>query len=94
MDELAIEITWAIGLVGILIPTIIVLKQVAVILHVLKDIEKLGARTLEAARGIRANVAVLGNLPIVKDPVISVRESTAAISAAADSLVSRLPLRS
>jgi hypothetical protein len=94
MNDLAIEITWAIGLVGILIPTIIVLKQVAVILRVLKHIEQLGARTLDAARGIRQNVAALEKLPLLKDPAVSVQQSTASITVVAQSLVARLPLRS
>ena len=54
----AIEVVWWIGVLGALPATLVILKEVALLLRVLSDIHRLGVYTRDAARGIATNVAV------------------------------------
>lgn len=65
----AILVVWAIGLIGALIATLAILKEVALILRALRDIEDLGKLTLDASREIGANVAAIQKLDSVGEPV-------------------------
>ncbi len=66
--ETAIQVVWWIGLIGALAPTIVILKQVAVTVAVLRDIHGLATITRDAAQGIRANVAAGSKLAGAADP--------------------------
>ena len=57
-----IEVIWWIGLLGALPPTLIIVKEVVLLLRVLTDIHTLGVYTRNAARGIAGNVAVAPQL--------------------------------
>lgn len=91
--RLGIEIIWAIGLAGILIPTVIVLKQVALIHRELSNIYRLSEIILQAAKGIRSNLVPLSGLPTLAGPAAATREATASIASTSGSLVARLPFK-
>jgi hypothetical protein len=59
----AIITVWTIGLVGALIPTVVVLKLGLLVIAVLRDILKLAAFTAAAADGIAVNVAPIASIP-------------------------------
>lgn len=65
----AIQLAWWIGLVGALLATLAILKEVTLVLRALRDIDDLAQLTLEASRGIRTNVAAIAKLDGVGEPV-------------------------
>jgi hypothetical protein len=85
MDR-AIRIVWWIGLIGALIATLAILKQVTLVLRALRDIHELAEHTREAARGISRNLDAIGRLPALAGPIGQVRQGAAAAAAAAGSL--------
>ena len=73
MTNTWVLVVWWIGLIGALIPTLIVIKEVFLILRVLSDIRRLADRTADAAHGIAAHVEPIPGLPAVftgGDPLI------------------------
>ena len=75
----AIEIIWWIGLLGALPPTLIIIKEVVLMLRVLKDIHTLGVYTRDAARGIASNVAVAPQLAAAAETTEAVERRIAGI---------------
>src|ERR671939_693421 len=71
-----IEIVWWVGLLGALAATLVVLKEVALVLRALRDIRELASLTREAAEGIARNVAPIEGLGALAGPVSSLDEGT------------------
>lgn len=88
--ETAIQVVWWIGLVGALIPTLVILKEVAVVLRALRDIHRLAELTRDAARGIADNVAVGPRLALVGGPGQELRETADVLAVAAASIERKL----
>jgi hypothetical protein len=61
--DAAIIALWTIGLVGALIPTILILKLGLLVIVALRDILRLSILTAAAAHGIAANVASIESIP-------------------------------
>lgn len=77
--ETAIIVIWTIGLLVALIATVIILKQVAIVLRTLKGIHRLSIITRDAARGIERNVDAVPRLPSIDEPVRKLIESSRAL---------------
>jgi hypothetical protein len=88
--DVAIQVIWWIALIAALAGTVVVLKQVFIILGTLQAIHQLSVKTLEAARGIEANVRSTPQLPSLDDPSRAFHAATEELSAAIDSLSARL----
>ena len=71
-----IEIVWWVGLLGALGATVVVLKEVALVLRALRDIRELAGRTREAAEGIARNVEPIQGLGALAGPVGSLDQGT------------------
>ena len=71
-----IEIVWWVGLVGALAATLVVLKEVALVLRALRDIRELAGMTREAAEGIARNVEPIQDLGALAGPVAGLGEGT------------------
>ena len=71
-----IEIVWWVGLLGALAATVVVLKEVALVLRALRDIRELAGLTLEAAEGITRNVEPIQGLGALAGPVASLDQGT------------------
>ena len=89
-DERAIRIVWWVGLVGALVLTLAILKQVALVLEALDDILRLAERTRTAANGIGANVRAVSALPGLVEPVERLRGGADALAERALALERRL----
>jgi hypothetical protein len=77
--EVAIQVVWWIGLIGALIPTLVILKEVALVLRTLNDIYRLARITREAARGIATNVSIIPSLGALADPLEQLRGTTGSL---------------
>jgi hypothetical protein len=71
-----IEVVWWVGLLGALVATLVVLKEVALVLRALRDIRELAGLTREAAEGIARNVEPIEGLGALAGPVGSLDEGT------------------
>jgi hypothetical protein len=71
-----IAIVWWVGLLGALLATLVVLKEVALVLRALRDIRELAGRTREAAEGIARNVEPIHGLGALAGPVASLDQGT------------------
>ena len=71
-----VEIAWWIGLLGALAATLVVLKEVALVLRALRDIRELAGLTREAAEGIARNVEPIRGLDALAGPVGSLDQGT------------------
>jgi hypothetical protein len=71
-----IAIVWWVGLLGALVATLVVLKEVALVLRALRDIRGLAGLTREAAEGIARNVEPVRGLGALAGPVGSLDEET------------------
>jgi hypothetical protein len=58
----AIEVVWWIGLIGALGATLVILKEVTLVLRALRDIHRLGIITRRAARGVAMNLECMPRL--------------------------------
>lgn len=85
-----IIVTWWTGLVGALALTLVVLKQVSLVVNALRDILRLSERTRVAAEGIASNVALIPQLGDAAPPAVQLREGAAAIASAASSIERKL----
>lgn len=84
--ETAIQIFWWIGLVVALGLTLVVLKQVVLLLRTLAAIDRLAEYTREAASGIAVNVDADENLTEVRQPLSRLAEAIRTLSASWSSL--------
>jgi hypothetical protein len=86
----AILVVWWIGLVGALVPTLVILKQAALVIGTLRDILRLATLTRTAAQGIERNVAAVQALSVVESAVQPLPEALGAVTAPVRSLAQRL----
>lgn len=77
--ETVIRIIWSVGIAGALVATLVILKEVSNILHVLKKIRSLARTTRVAAAGIRNGFSSL--------PLFDLREPIGRFARAAGLLV-------
>lgn len=81
--EAAIQVIWWIGLLGALAATLVILKQVALILRLLRDIDQLARITRKAARGLashlEADVQVTEPTQALQKPIKRMAAAVAAI---------------
>ena len=85
-----IVVVWWTGLIGALIATLAILKQVALVLRALQDIDRLARHTREAARGIAENVAVVPSLAGLAEPLGELGAATGAMAVSAASIEQKL----
>lgn len=87
----AIQVVWWIGLVGALLLTLVILKEVALVLRALAGIERLVRVTGAAAAGVARNVEGAGALGAAHEPAIALRlavhESAGSVGAVRQLLV-------
>lgn len=57
-----ITVVWWIGLVGALLATLVILKEVVLVLRALRDIHRLAVATRQAGAGIAVNVRPIPDL--------------------------------
>jgi hypothetical protein len=88
--ETAIQVIWWIGLVGALIATVVILKQVVLILRVLRGIHRLAVLTRTASQGIARNVATAPRLGATTESARGLRDAVHALAVAADSIQRKL----
>ena len=86
----AILVIWSVGLIGALLATLAILKQVALVLRALDDIHRLAIITRDAARGIRSNLLPIRQLGGLDAPIRELGEATSALAAAAASIEQKL----
>jgi hypothetical protein len=88
--ETWVLIVWSIGLIGALPPTLVILKEVRLILGTLSDIRVLAERTAAAAQGVARHVEPIPGLAAtLGEPEAMMRAShrvSAASSALADAV--------
>ena len=89
-QDRAIQVMWWIGLIGALIATLAILKEVALVLRALRDIQRLAGITREAARGVAANLAAGSRLAGTEDPARELGEAAAALASAVAALEQKL----
>ena len=89
-ERRVIEIVWWVGLAGALVATLVVLKQVALVLRALRDIHDLAVMTRDAANGIARNVAPIGGLDAIGAPAQELDRQTQALAATAAAIETKL----
>ena len=89
-DRRAIEIVWSIGLLGALVATVVVLKEVALVLRALREIHELARLTRAAAEGIARNVEPIAGLDAVAGPAGELDRHTQALASAAAAIEQKL----
>jgi hypothetical protein len=88
--ETAIQVVWWIGLAGALILTLVILKEVALVIRALKDIHQLAELTREAAQGVSNNMAAASRLASLGDSAHELRETLGTLASAAATLEQKL----
>ena len=86
----AILVVWWIGLVGALIPTLVILKQAFLVVRTLRSILQLAEHTRTAAQGIAANVISVNALGALDDYVRPIPEALGAVSVPLRSVAQQL----
>ena len=89
-QDRAIQVMWWIGLIGALIATLAILKEVALVLRALRDIQRLAGITREAAQGVAANLAASSRLAGTEDRARELGEGAAALASAVAALEQKL----
>jgi hypothetical protein len=84
--DTAIQIVWWIGLIGALPATLIIVKEVALLVRVLRHIVELAELTRDAARQIERNVAAIPDLDGLAQPVTELRRAVEEIGTAVASI--------
>ena len=85
--EIAIQVVWWIGLVGALAATVVILKQVVLVLRLLRDIDQLVRVTRTAARKLASHLEA--DVPI-SEQTRSVRSASSRLASAVDALNERV----
>ena len=91
--DTAILVVWWVGLVGALLATVVILKEVAIVLRALADILRLAQITRDAARGVAANVAPASALGALAGSAEALRAAVARQAGAAASVGRKLAAR-
>jgi hypothetical protein len=86
----AILVVWWIGLLGALVPTLVILKQSFLVIGTLQDILRLAHLTADAARGIAANTVAVSSLQGVGELLQPVDASLGDVAATLGRVASRL----
>jgi hypothetical protein len=89
-ERRVIEIVWWVGLLGALVATLVVLKQVALVLRALRDIHELARMTREAAEGIARNVQPIAGLDAIAGPAEQLDHQTQALASTAAAIERKL----
>jgi cystathionine beta-lyase/cystathionine gamma-synthase len=90
MMQTTILVIWWIGLVAALFGTVVILKQVSVILRTLRHIHELAEHTRAAARGLADHLEAAPKLAELHHPAVRLRDATRATATAADAVSRRL----
>jgi hypothetical protein len=88
--EITIVVIWSLGLLVALLLTLVILKQVALMLRVLRGIHELAEFTRNAARGIAANLLAVPRLGAAAEPAIALRETLQALARTSGALERQL----
>ena len=86
----AILVVWWVGLLGALVPTLVILKQSLLVIGTLQDILRLARLTADAARGIAANTVAVSALQGVGALLQPVDASLGEVAAALGQVAARL----
>ena len=86
----AIFVVWLTGLVGALIATLVILKEVALVLRELKAIHRLAEFTREAAQGLATNASAASRLADLEEPARRLQEGAGDLASAAASVEQEL----
>ena len=86
----AIFLVWLTGLVGALIATLVILKEVALVLRELKAIRRLAEFTREAAQGLATNASAASRLGSLEEPTRRLREGAGDLASAVASVEQKL----
>ena len=78
-----IEIVWWVGLLGALLATLVVLKEVALVLRALRDIRELAGMTREAAERIAHHLEPIQDLEALAGPTSRLDQATRQLADAA-----------
>lgn len=84
--DTAIQIVWSIGLVGALVLTLVILKEVALLLRVLVGIHRLSERIRVAAEGIASNLGPVPALAGIADPLGRIHGAAQGVAVSAGAL--------
>jgi hypothetical protein len=88
--ETLILVVWWIGLIGALLATLVILKEVAVLVKALRDILQLAELTRDAARGLVRNVQAGERLAEVAAPARNLHTATRALALHAGAVAQKL----
>ncbi len=77
--QTAVQVIWWIGIAGALVLTLIILKEVALVLRTLKGIQELARYIRDAALGIAANTQVGAGLQRLGGPAQKLREGAGSL---------------
>lgn len=88
--ETAIQVIWWLGLVLALGATLVILKQVFLVVGTLQDILHLAGVTRTAARGLAESLVQVRELPRIQEPAAAVREAAASLARSAGALERRV----
>jgi len=86
----AIFVVWLTGLVGALIATLVILKEVSLVLRELKAIHRLAEFTREAAQGLATNASATSQLATLDEPARKLREGAGVLASASASVEQKL----
>jgi hypothetical protein len=81
---------WSIGLIGMLPATLVILKEVALVLKELKSIHQLAEFTREAAQGLATNASAASRLAASEEPARRLQEGAGALASASASVEQKL----
>lgn len=88
--EIAIQVVWWLGLAVALGLTLVILKEVFLVVGVLQDILHLAGITRTAARGLADGLRQARDLPRIEEPAVAVREAAASLARSAGALERRV----
>lgn len=86
----AILVVWWIGLLGALVPTLVILKQASLVIGTLRDILRLAELTRTAGAGIARHVTAVEALVVVQSAIQPVPGAVGAVTAPVHSIARRL----
>ena len=87
---IGIQIVWWIGLIGALLITLVILREVELVLRTLRDINELAKFTRTAAQGIGRNVEIIPGLANVAGPAQEIRQGSGQLAATTQAIEQKL----
>ena len=91
MMETTTQLVWWVGLVGALLLTLIILKEVALLHKVLRDIFELAKRTRDASLGIAAHTVAAQEVAGLSQTASALPPAARNLAAAAERVKEALP---